>query len=62
MYFTFAPINLCPLAGRSLLDVRTRMQHNVKTQRLISREAEDVQLDMMKQDMVNKGMVGVASI
>ena len=38
------------------------MQHNAETQRLISREAEDVQLDMMKQDMVNKGMVGVACV
>lgn len=43
--------------GRNLLDVRSRMQQNAEMQRLINREAEDVELDMMKQEMESKGKV-----
>ena len=39
------------------MDVRSRMQQNAEMQRLINREAEDVELDMMKQEMESKGKV-----
>jgi len=47
----------CHAGGRGLLDVRSRMQQNAEMQRFITREAEDMGLDMMKQEMVNKEKV-----
>ena len=52
------PLSPTCTGGRNLLDVRARLQHNASMQHLITREAEDVELDMMKQDMANKGKVG----
>lgn len=36
------------------------MQQNADTQQLIMREAEEMELDMMKQEMANKGRVSTA--
>lgn len=55
---TLPAMCLLPHAGgRNLLDVRARMQQNAEMQRHITREAEDVELDMMKEEMANKGKV-----
>ena len=53
---------LCfPSGGRNLLDVRARKQQNAEMQRFIAMEAEEVDLDMMKQEMDNKAKVRVQS-
>ncbi len=53
---------VCPPGGRSLLDVRARKQQNAEMQRFIATEAEEVDLDMMKQEMDNKAKVGVQCV
>ena len=48
---------MCCVGGRNLQDVRTRMQHNGEMQRLIAKEAEHVELDMIGQEMNTKTQV-----
>ena len=42
------------LGGRELLDVRSRLQMNSETQRLVAREADHLQLEMMAQETQTK--------
>ena len=46
-------IHVCCLVhvgGRNLLDVRSRLQFNTENQRLVAREADYLQLEMMGQE------------
>ena len=40
--------------GGDLLDVRSRLQHNSENQRLVAREADHLQLEMMAQQTQTK--------
>ena len=42
------------IGGRELLDIRSRLQHNTENQRLVAREADHLQLEMMAQDTQTK--------
>ena len=47
------------VGGRELLDVQGRLQHNTENQRLVAREADHLQLEMMAQETKTRMKVGV---
>ena len=51
MYDSFLYIHT---GGRDLLDIRSQLQHNSENQRLIAREADHLQLEMMAQQTQTK--------
>ena len=54
-------LHLCT-GGRGLLDVRSRLQHNSENQRLVAREADHLQLEMMAQHTQTKMKVAIAVV